>query len=297
MRFKATFLRTCVCLLLFSHFVVHVWAQTLSPLTVDQASQRVEELEEKIAQTLAATTALSPKDQFETIAEYNQRKQTWAGNQEQSVRSMRVVLVELHSEYHTDASMNAEFVSYDADLEELIAAISGEKMVFKIARATARQMYARWAADVVVVRQLDDSTPGVPVQTSLTNVARAVRVQVLAKRVGLVFGRRVYPAMHLWDYVYSVGDGTTAPSVLSKVDPEYPEEALRANYGGSVILSIIVNMDGKAEQIVVVRSLLMGLDEKAIEAVKKWLFLPGKRNGVPVNVRAKIEVHFTVFGQ
>jgi TonB family protein len=92
--------------------------------------------------------------------------------------------------------------------------------------------------------------------------------------------------------VYSVGNGTTPPSVLSKVDPEYSEEARKAKYSGSVMLSIVVNTDGRAEEIKVVKSLGMGLDEKAIEAVQKWRFLPGKNKGVPVKVRAQIEVNF-----
>ncbi len=92
--------------------------------------------------------------------------------------------------------------------------------------------------------------------------------------------------------VYSVGNGTTPPSVITKVDPEYSEEARKAKYSGSVMLSIVVNTDGKAEQISVVKSLGMGLDEKAIEAVQKWRFKPGTNKGVPVKVRAQIEVNF-----
>jgi TonB family protein len=91
---------------------------------------------------------------------------------------------------------------------------------------------------------------------------------------------------------YSVGNGVTAPSVLSKVDPEYSEEARKAKYSGEVLLSIVVNTDGKAENITLVRSLGMGLDEKAIEAVQKWRFIPGKKAGVPVRVKAQIAVNF-----
>jgi protein TonB len=50
--------------------------------------------------------------------------------------------------------------------------------------------------------------------------------------------------------------------------------------------------DGKASDIKVVRSLGLGLDEKAIEAVEKWKFKPGMKNGVPVAVMATIEVNF-----
>lgn len=92
--------------------------------------------------------------------------------------------------------------------------------------------------------------------------------------------------------VFNVGNGVTAPILVTKVDPEYSEEARKAKYSGSVTLSIVVNTDGKAEQISVVKSLGMGLDEKAVEAVQKWRFTPGKNKGVPVKVKATVEVNF-----
>jgi TonB family protein len=91
---------------------------------------------------------------------------------------------------------------------------------------------------------------------------------------------------------FNVGNGVTAPELISKVEPEYSEEARKAKYSGSVLLAIVVNTDGKAEDIKVVKSLGMGLDEKAIEAVQKWRFRPGKNKGVPVKVKAQIEVNF-----
>jgi len=92
--------------------------------------------------------------------------------------------------------------------------------------------------------------------------------------------------------VYKVGNGVTQPSILMKVDPEYSEEARKAKYSGTVTLAVIVDTEGKARDIHVVKSLGMGLDEKAIEAVMKWKFNPGKKDGKPVNVRATIEVNF-----
>ena len=89
-----------------------------------------------------------------------------------------------------------------------------------------------------------------------------------------------------------MGGGVTAPVVLLKVDPEYSEEARKAKYQGTVLLYIEVNSDGRASNIRVVRSLGLGLDEKAIEAVKKWKFSPGKKDGKPVLVAATVEVNF-----
>jgi TonB family protein len=92
--------------------------------------------------------------------------------------------------------------------------------------------------------------------------------------------------------VFRAGGGVSAPRVLVKVDPEYSEEARKAKYSGTVLLSVIVDTKGRARDIRVMRSLGMGLDEKAMDAVQKWRFRPGMSNGRPVNVRAQIEVNF-----
>jgi TonB family protein len=92
--------------------------------------------------------------------------------------------------------------------------------------------------------------------------------------------------------VFRVGGGVSAPSVIVKVDPEYSEEARKAKYSGTVLLSVIVDHEGHARDIHVVKSLGMGLDEKAVEAVQKWKFKPGMKGGQAVNVRAQIEVNF-----
>ncbi len=92
--------------------------------------------------------------------------------------------------------------------------------------------------------------------------------------------------------VYRVGGGVSAPQILHQVDPEYSEEARKAKYGGAVLLQLVVDASGRVRDVSVVRSLGLGLDEKAIEAVNKWTFKPGMKNGVPVSVRATVEVNF-----
>jgi periplasmic protein TonB len=92
--------------------------------------------------------------------------------------------------------------------------------------------------------------------------------------------------------VFKVGGGVSAPTLLQKVEPEYSEEARKAKYQGTVILYIEVDPTGKATNVRVQRSLGLGLDEKAVEAVKKWRFSPGKKDGKAVTVAATIEVNF-----
>jgi periplasmic protein TonB len=92
--------------------------------------------------------------------------------------------------------------------------------------------------------------------------------------------------------IFKVGGGVSAPSLLYKVEPEYSEEARKAKYQGTVVLSVEVDPSGHAVNPKVVRSLGLGLDEKAIEAVRKWKFKPGYKDGKPVTVAATIEVNF-----
>ncbi len=92
--------------------------------------------------------------------------------------------------------------------------------------------------------------------------------------------------------VFRVGGGVTAPVLVYKKEPEYSEEARKAKYQGTVTLYVEVAPNGKAQNIKVLHSLGLGLDEKAIEAVKQWTFKPGMKDGKPVTVAASIEVNF-----
>jgi TonB family protein len=119
-------------------------------------------------------------------------------------------------------------------------------------------------------------------------------------QVGGGFGDRVGPIVDKGggagqansDGVFRVGGGVSPPALIHKVDPEYSEEARAAKYQGTVILHVEIGPDGTASNIKVVRSLGMGLDEKAVEAVKQWKFRPGQKDGQPVTVTATIVVNF-----
>lgn len=95
---------------------------------------------------------------------------------------------------------------------------------------------------------------------------------------------------------YKIGDiGVSAPVAKFTPDPEFSEEARRAKYEGTVVLAAVIGPDGRPRNIRVLHSLGMGLDEKAVERVKSWLFEPGKRNGTPVAVSMNIEVGFHLY--
>ena len=94
---------------------------------------------------------------------------------------------------------------------------------------------------------------------------------------------------------YRPGNGVSAPRAIYDPDPEYSEEARKAKFGGIVVLSVTVDASGRPRDIRVARSLGMGLDEKALEAVEKWKFTPGMKDGMPVAVQVNVEVSFRLY--
>jgi TonB family protein len=95
--------------------------------------------------------------------------------------------------------------------------------------------------------------------------------------------------------IFHVGGGVSAPKAIFAPDPEYSEEARKAKYQGVCVLSLIVGPDGKPRDIKVARSLGLGLDEKAIQAVNQWKFDPAQKDGKPVAVAINVEVLFRLY--
>jgi protein TonB len=93
-----------------------------------------------------------------------------------------------------------------------------------------------------------------------------------------------------------VGGRISAPIPLNNVEAEFSDEARRAKYQGVVLVSVIVDAQGNPQDPRVVRALGMGLDEKALEAVRKYRFKPAMRDGrTPVAVMVNVEVNFHLY--
>jgi periplasmic protein TonB len=96
--------------------------------------------------------------------------------------------------------------------------------------------------------------------------------------------------------VYQVGGGITAPVPLNNVEAEFSDEARRAKYQGVCLISLIVDANGNPQNPRVMRPLGMGLDEKALEAVRKYRFKPAhKKDGTAVPVMISVEVNFRLY--
>ena len=95
--------------------------------------------------------------------------------------------------------------------------------------------------------------------------------------------------------VYKVGGGISAPEAISSPDPDYTEEARKAKKQGTCVLWLIVDSAGQPRDIKVVRGLGLGLDAKALEAVRQWRFHPALKDGKPVDVQISVEVEFHLY--
>ena len=96
--------------------------------------------------------------------------------------------------------------------------------------------------------------------------------------------------------MYRVGGGISAPVPIIQPEAEFSDEARRAKYQGEVMISLIVDAQGNPQNPRVVRPLGMGLDEKALEAVRKYKFKPALKDGrTPVPVMVTIAVNFRLY--
>jgi TonB family protein len=96
--------------------------------------------------------------------------------------------------------------------------------------------------------------------------------------------------------LYRIGGGVSAPVVIHSVEAEFSDEARRAKYQGVCLISLIVDAQGNPQNIRIARALGMGLDEKAIEAIRQYKFKPAMKDGkTPVPVMITIEVDFRLY--
>jgi protein TonB len=92
-----------------------------------------------------------------------------------------------------------------------------------------------------------------------------------------------------------IGGGVSSPELIYKVDPEFSEEARKAKFMGIVLVNLIVDQNGQPQNVHVLRGVGMGLDEKAVEAVKQYRFKAAREAGKPVAVELNVEVNFQIF--
>ncbi len=86
--------------------------------------------------------------------------------------------------------------------------------------------------------------------------------------------------------------GLVAPVVVSKSQPVYTDEAMRAKVEGTLVLDVTIGSDGHVRDALVTKPLDAGLDEAAVAAMSAWTFTPATLEGRPVATRVTIDFAF-----
>jgi len=91
------------------------------------------------------------------------------------------------------------------------------------------------------------------------------------------------------DYVYV----EELPEAITRVPPNYPDEARRAGVQGIVMVQALVRRDGTVGDVKVTKSIPL-LDQAAMESVRQWTFKPARAKGEPIAVWVAVPIKFTL---
>jgi TonB family protein len=193
-----------------------------------------------------------------------------------------------------------------------LEANKGRPPKFDLNQVTPPQVVLKNPKPELEVEQTIAVPPIVKMPTSQTNVGDPLKQALIASNgtgtlsgvgsgstggIGSGSGRGLGPGSiaGTGGGVFRVGGGVSAPVPVYQPEAQFSEEARKTKHQGTVLLSLVVGADGRPRDMRVVRPLGMGLDEKALEAVKQWRFDPAKRDGVPVAVYISVEVNFNLY--
>ena len=170
-------------------------------------------------------------------------------------------------------------------------------------RNSARDTFSRWTYKPYLVK-------GEPVEVETTIIAIYNLSGLVATENGVdqsrvaetIWQQTNNKAQLLAEQRYSdmgimpkqIGGGVSAPVAIYQRSPEYTAEATAAKFRGTVIVSVIVEQHGIPVRVHVTKGVGMGLDEKAVEAVKQYRFKPAFANGMPVAVYLDVKVNFEI---
>jgi protein TonB len=96
------------------------------------------------------------------------------------------------------------------------------------------------------------------------------------------------------DQTFDVTELEKRPEAISQVAPAYPPELRKAKIEGLVTLVFVLGDDGRVEDPRVESSSRAEFEKPAIDAIRKWKFRPGMKDGQPVRTYVRLPMRFRV---
>jgi TonB family protein len=85
------------------------------------------------------------------------------------------------------------------------------------------------------------------------------------------------------------------PSVIYDPNPSFSPDARQKKFSGTCVIGLIVDASGNPQEVRIVRALGLGLDERAVDTVRRYKFKPAEYKGQPVAVVINLEVNFKIW--
>ena len=106
--------------------------------------------------------------------------------------------------------------------------------------------------------------------------------------------RSLTSAQEIPDETFDVSELEKRPEAVSQVAPAYPPELRKAKIEGTVTLVFVLSEDGRVEEPRVENSSRSEFEKPALEAIRKWRFHPGEKDGQPVRSYIRVPMRFRV---
>lgn len=106
--------------------------------------------------------------------------------------------------------------------------------------------------------------------------------------------RSLTAATEIQDETFDVSELEKRPEAVSQVSPAYPPELRKAKIEGTVTLVFVLSEEGRVEEPRVENSSRPEFEKPALEAIRKWRFRPGEKDGQPVRTYIRVPMRFRV---
>jgi len=159
------------------------------------------------------------------------------------------------------------------------------------------------AEDVAPPPQMEESKPPeAPPEPELTEIPMEIPISAsldvaLGSGAGVMETAEIHSLTGIdaaKDETFDVSDLEKRPEAVSQVAPSYPAELRKAKVEGSVTLIFVLNEEGRVEDPRVENSSRPEFEKPALEAIRKWRFSPGEKDGKPVRTYIRVPMRFQV---